>query len=148
MRKLFIYYSFTGNGKIVSDALKNMGYEIREVKAQRNLPNNFFLRMMIGGMLSLFNHKAKLLNYNNDISDYDEIVIGSPIWNGRLSCPINTVLKKTNLENKKVKFILYSGGGEVIKATSKLKTKYNCEVISIKEPKKNKDLVEALNLDK
>ena len=32
MKKLFIYYSLTGNGDIVADYLKDKGYSIKEVK--------------------------------------------------------------------------------------------------------------------
>ena len=42
MKKKFIYYSLTGNGDIVSDYLKEKGYDIRKVIPKHKLPKNFF----------------------------------------------------------------------------------------------------------
>ena len=137
MSKLFIYYTLSGNGDVVSDYLKEKGYAIRKIETKYKLSRHMFFAMMKGGFHALIGKKAKLINYDNNINDYDEIIIGSPIWNSRLTPPINTVLKETNLENKKVTFILYSGGGIGKKATKKLFKKYpNSTIINIKQPKK------------
>jgi len=137
MSKLFIYYTLSGNGDVVSDYLKEKGYDIRKIETKYKLSRHMFFAMMKGGFHALIGKKAKLINYDNNINDYDEIIIGSPIWNSRLTPPINTVLKETNLENKKVTFILYSGGGIGKKATKKLFKKYpNSTIINIKQPKK------------
>lgn len=137
MSKLFIYYSLSGNGDVVSNYLKEKGFDIRKIETKYKLSRHMFFAMMKGGFHALIGKKAKLINYDNNINDYDEIIIGSPIWNSRLTPPINTVLKETNLENKKVTFILYSGGGFGKKATKKLSKKYpNSTIINIKQPKK------------
>ena len=140
MKKLFIYYSLSGNGDVVADYLKDEGCDIRKVIMKDRMPKSYFGQILTGGFLAGINHKAKLDNFDNDISEYDEIIIGSPIWNGRLSCPINTVLEEIKLDNKKVMFILYSGSGTAPKAEKKLKDRYeNVDIIMLKEPKKNKD---------
>ena len=145
MKKLFIYYSFSGNGDVVADHLKNKDFEIRKVESKLKLSKNLFLCMMKGGFLALSGAKSKLINYDNNISDYDEVVIGSPIWNGRLASPTNTILDKTNLDGKKVTFVLYAGGGEAPKAIKKLKKLYpECKIITLKEPKKNLSELEKL----
>ena len=140
MKKLFIYYSNSGNGDLVANYLSKHGFDIRKVETNYKLSRHMFLAMMKGGSNALFGKKAKLINYNIDISEYDEIYIGSPIWNSRLTPPINSVLKNTDLINKKVTFILYSGSGFGKKATKKLSKKYpNSKIINIKEPKKYND---------
>ena len=146
MSKLFIYYSFTGNGDLVADKMKEYGYETYKVITKRSLPKSFFWSVFIGGFLAATNHKSKLVDFNVDISKYDEIVIGSPIWCGKIACPTNTVLSKLDLNGKKVSFVLYSGGGESPNAIEYLTNKYNAKVIEIKEPKKNG--LEALELFK
>ncbi len=144
MAKLFIYYSLSGNGDVVKDKLEEKGYEIRKVTPKKKLKNNFF-GIFRGGFLAGLNKKFKLENYNNDVSNYDEIVIGSPIWNGRLSCPINEVLDITDLSNKKVSFILYSGSGEGKKAVEKINKLFsNARIIFMKEPKKHLDELNKL----
>ena len=100
---------------------------------------------MTGGFLAFLNHKPELVNFNDDVSSYDEVIIGSPIWNGRLSCPINTVLDKIDLTDKSVKFILYSGSGNAIKLEEKLKKIYkDTNIINLKEPKNYKEEIEKI----
>ena len=147
MKKLFIYYSLTGNGDLVAYYLKDKNYDIRKVETSEELPKNFFLRMLIGGYKAMINYEDRLIDFNCDISDYDEIIIGSPIWNSRLSSPINTVLKSLDLSNKKLIFILYSGSGKSNKSEEFLKNKYNnANIINIKEPKHNNEELKKLDV--
>ena len=147
MSKLFIYYSYSGNGDIVSNYLSEKGFDVRKVESKYKLSKHMFFAMMKGGFNALFNKKPKLINYNNDISDYDEIYIGSPIWNSRIAPPINTVLRDTNLANKKITFIFYSGGGFGKKATKKVLKKYNgCKVINIQQPKKYEEELKKIEV--
>ena len=142
MKKIFIYYSLTGNGDTVADYLKDKDIEIRKVEAIDKMPKSFLGRILVGGFLAFIHYEAKLIDFNNNIDEYDEIIIGSPIWNDRLSCPINTVLKSLNLENKKVKFILYSGSGKSKHASARIKDiLVKSEIINIKEPLKNKEIL-------
>ena len=138
MKKIFIYYSLTGNGDEVANYLKNKKYTIRKINIEKELPNNFILKLLTGGFKALINYKEKLINFDNDISKYNEVIIGSPIWNSRLATPISTALTKLNLDNKKVTFILYSGSGEAKAATKFINNKYNdAKIIYLKQPKNN-----------
>ena len=143
MKKLFIYYSLTGSGDLVADTLKSKGYDIRKVVSKYKYPKSFFWLMMVGGFRAGTNKKDKLIDFNTDISNYDEIVIGSPVWFDRVSPPVNTVLKELDLSGKKVSFIFYSGSGEANKASEKVKTLGN--IIILKEPKKHKEELEKIN---
>ena len=137
MKRLFIYYSLSGNGDLVANYLKEKDFDIRKVESKLKLSKNLFLCMMKGGFLALTGSKPKLINYDNNIDSYDEVVIGSPIWNGRFAAPTNTILKETNLEGKKLTFILYAGGGEAPKTVKKINKLYpNSKVITLKQPKK------------
>ena len=138
MKKLFIYYSHTGNGDLVAEILKD--YEIRKVETVKKLPKAFFFAMMKGGFLAAIKAKSKLLEYDKDVSEYDEIVIGSPTWNARLVPAINTVLNDIDFSGKKLDFILWSGGGTAKKSVAFINKNYpDSKVTVLKEPKKNKD---------
>lgn len=139
MKKIFIYYSLSGNGDKVANYLKDKDIDIRKVETKEILPSNTILRILAGGFLAGINHKDKLVDFDSNISKYDEVIIGSPIWNDHLSCPINTVLDEIDLVGKKTVFILYSGNGYTKKAQEKIKNKYpDGEIIHLKEPKKYK----------
>lgn len=139
MKKVFIYFSLTGNGDLVSDVYKEKGYEIRKVKIKNKYSKKMFPLMMKGGYRALFKKKDKLVDFNNDIRDYDEIVIGSPIWFDRLPPATNSILDKLDLKNKNVRFIFYSGSGQGNKAKEIINKLYTDDIIFLKEPKKYKE---------
>ena len=126
-KKLFIYYSLSGNGDLVADFLKHT-FDIRKIETSEPLPKNYFLSLLTGGFKATINYHDKLINFDDSILNYDEVVIGSPIWNDRLSSPINTVIDKLNLNKTKVKCILYSGSGKANHAIKQLE-KYNLTAI-------------------
>ena len=90
--------------------------------------------------MTTIKYKSKLLNYNINLSKYDVIIIGSPIWNDCISSPINEVLDRLELQNKNVTFLLYSASGKASNAIKRINKKFNNAKIHIlKELKKNKN---------
>ena len=145
MKKLFIYYSLSGNGDAVAKYLEEKDYEVRKVESKLKLSKNLFLSMMKGGFLAFVGAKPKLIGFDCDIEGYDDIYIGSPIWNGRLAAPANSILRELDLARKNVTFILYSGSGSGAKALKKINKNYpNSKVIFLKEPKKYPDELQKL----
>ncbi len=146
MSKLFIYYSFTGNGDVVAEALKEKGFIIRKVESKLKLSKRLFPQMMKGGFLSLIGAKPELIDYDNNVDGCDEICIGSPVWNGRFACPVNTVLRDTDLKEKKVSFILYSGSGTAASADKKIKKLFpEARIIHLQQPKDKIDELDKLD---
>ena len=140
MKRIFIYYSLTGNGDKVANELMTKGIDIRKVITKSKPPKTMFGSIMKGGFLAGINYKSKLVDFNNDISSYDEVIIGTPIWNSRFSCPINTVLSKLDLSNKKLTFILYSASGKDNKAMIKINKLYpEAKIINLCEPNKHEE---------
>ena len=140
MSKLFIYYSHSGNGDIVSKEFEKAGFELRKVTEKKKMPKSFFWLIMAGGFRAGLGLKGKLVNYNNDVSNFDKVVIGSPIWNGRFPPAVNSVLKETNFEGKDISFVLYSGSGTGKKAEATIKKEFpSAKIIFLKEPKKYND---------
>lgn len=148
MKKLLIYYSYSGNGELVADCLSKKGYEIRRVYEKKKMPKRFFFMILSGGFRAGMKQKGKLIDYDNNISEFDEIVIGSPIWNGRTPPAINSVLAETDLKDKKLTFVLYAGGGEAPKTVKRINKEYpQADIIILKEPKKyNEEIAKLANL--
>ncbi|MBO4411568.1 MAG: hypothetical protein J5794_05220 [Lachnospiraceae bacterium] len=138
MAKLLIYYSVSGNGDAVASRLAEQGFDVRKVKSELKLGKSLFSQIMRGGFSAGIGQKPKLIGYDADVSAYEEICIGSPIWNARLASPVNTVLRDTDLNGKKLSFVLYSGSGFGKKADEKLKEAYpEATIIHLKQPKDN-----------
>ena len=145
MMRIFIYYSLTGNGDLVAKYYEANNADIRKVIVKDKVPKSFFGKIFLFGFLAGINHKSKLVNFDNNIRDYDEVIIGSPIWNDRLSCPINTVLDNILLNDRKLTFVFYSGSGTSSKAEKKVKKLYpNAKIINLKEPLKNENYIDVL----
>jgi len=140
MGKIFIYYSLTGNGDCVSLEMEKKGYVLRKVEEKKKMPKKFFFRILTGGFRAGVGAKAKLVDFNNDISMFSDVVIGSPVWNGRFPPVINSVLSEINLENKNLTFLFYSGSGTIPKVNKKIEKLYpTAKVIVLKEPQTHPD---------
>ena len=145
MKRLFLYSSFTGNGEAVAQAFTNHGYDLRKVSEKKKMPKSFFWGMMVGGFRAGIGAKGKLVDYDPDVSSYDEVVIGSPIWNGAFPPVTNAILAQTNLEHKNVTFVIYSGSGEGKKAQKKVGKLFpNALCLFLKEPKKYPEQLDKL----
>ena len=138
MKKLFLFSSFTGNGDYISKEFEKGGFELRKATEKKKFPKSFFWSVMSGGFRASLGLKGKLVNYDNDISNFDKIIIGSPIWNGRFPPVMNTVLKETNFEGKDLTFVFYSGSGEGKKAEARVKKEFpSAKILFLKDPKKH-----------
>ena len=145
MKKLFLYYSYTGNGDIVSKEFEKAGFELRKVCEKKKMPKSFFWSILSGGFRAGLGLRGKLVNYDNDVTSFEKIIIGSPIWNGRFPPAINAVLKETNFEGKDLTFVFYSGSGEGKKAEAKVKKEFpSAKILFLKEPKKYSDELKKL----
>ena len=125
---------------------KKAGFEIRKVTEKKKMPKSFFWSIMTGGFRAGLGLKGKLVNYDNDVSKFEKVVMGSSIWNGRFPPAINAVLKETNLEGKDVSFVLYSGSGEGKKAEARINKEFpSAKILFLKEPKKYKEELKKLS---
>ena len=144
MNKYFIYFSESGNGDLVASKLEQEGYNIIKVEMKKPLAKKFFFKVMQGGFLASIHAKSKIKDLDLNINLDDVVVIGSPIWNARLSTPINTVLNKYEFINPS--FVLYSGSGEAKHALKYLdKNFHESKVIILKEPKKYEEELNKLD---
>ena len=145
MAKLFIYFSVSGNGELVAEKMKEKEYDVVKVIPKKKLPKSFFSLIMQGGFLAGINNKMKIQDLDIDLSSYDEITVGTPIWNGRISPPINTVIANETIKRKITAFVLYAGGGEAPKAIKRINKEFpNASITILKEPKKYPEELEKL----
>ena len=143
MKKALITGITGQDGSYLAEFLLEKGYEVRKVETVKSLPKNFFFGMLAGGFQAGTKKKAKLKEFDYDISAYDEVVIGSPIWNGRIAPAINTVLANINFESKELSFVFYAGSGEGKYALKRINKEYpNARSVFLKQPK---DYPEELN---
>ncbi len=98
---LIIYHSLTGNTKACCEALQQaLGADIIEVKDLVDRTGRWgFFKTAIGSLLGMH---TKIEPENPDLSSYPNIILGSPIWTGKLSMAIRTLIDNNRFDGKKV----------------------------------------------
>ncbi|MBO4449388.1 MAG: hypothetical protein J5777_02270 [Clostridiales bacterium] len=116
MRRLIVYYSLSGNTEEAAKKIaKEIGADLLKLETVKAMPKSFAAQIMVGGGQVAFNHIPKLKPFDIDPSSYDEIILGSPIWNSKGVPAVNAFLKDEKLASKVTSLFFLSGGGEVQK---------------------------------
>lgn len=136
MKKVFAFFSCTGNGDFLSTLFKEKEYEIHKVETLKPFKKMNFFRIFRYGYLAATEKELPIkdleLVFNRED---DEVVIGSPIWNDRLANPVLTLLNRFDFNKDTTLFVLYAGGGKAKHAEAQLKKLgFKREPIILKQP--------------
>ena len=116
MKRLIVYYSLSGNTEEAAKKIaKELGADLLKLETVKEMPKIFVAKIMVGGGQVAFNHIPKLKPFDIDPSSYDEIILGSPIWNSKGVPAVNAFLKDEKAAAKVTSLFFLSGGGEVQK---------------------------------
>lgn len=103
MKKLVIYYSFSGNtrniAKQIARALKASIAEIHTVKAY---PDDYDVLLGLGKREVESGYMPQIVPLTVDISKYDTIIIGTPIWWSSFAPAMKKFLASNSWKGKKV----------------------------------------------
>ncbi len=110
---LIAYYSYSGNTKEVAEAIqKQTGGDLFEIKAEGTYPGSYreMTRQVQQELRDGF--RPRLTATVDDISRYDIIFIGSPVWWGTITPQVSSFMESHDLAGKTVvPFITHGGGG-------------------------------------
>ena len=124
MKRAVIYYSLSGNTKEAAERIAaSLSADIFRIDLLKKLPGNTAGQMMKGGMQVTFGMRPEITGAPEDVSSYDEIILGTPVWAGKAASPVNTLLADKNIADRITYVFTYSGGGDndkCIKALSGL----------------------------
>lgn len=100
---LVAFYSMSGHTRAVTeevrDALRADADEITEPRPRRGLIGS--ARAMIDTTLRRF---PRILAPRRDPTDYDTLVIGGPIWSGRMAAPVRTYAARYARDARQIAF--------------------------------------------
>jgi flavodoxin len=104
-KTLILYYSLTGNTRVGCEVLQaELGADMIEIKDLRKRDGKWgFFKTAIG---SLVGKHTRIEPEKVDITKYHNIILGSPIWTGRLSMAIRTLIDRNRFDWRKV--IIYT----------------------------------------
>ena len=143
--KYYVYFSWSGNGDYIASFLKEKGYEPVKIETLKPLGKVNFFRILKYGFKAMGAKKTPIKDINLELKEDDVVVIGSPIWNDRLSTPINTVLGQFDFNKENTKFILYPAGEETKKSLEQIANLgFKEQPIVYTHPLKSQDKAEEL----
>lgn len=138
--KYFVYFSWSGNGDYIASFLKERGYEPVKVETLKPLGKVNFFRILKYGFKAMRAKKTPIKEVVLNLKEGDQVIIGSPIWNDRLSTPINAVLSQFEFNKETTKFILYPAGEETKKSFDQIaKLGFNEKPIIYAHPLKSQE---------
>jgi flavodoxin len=108
MKILIAYYSKTGNTeRAAKDLASQLGADLEKVIDRKNRKG--ILGYIFGGRDGMQKKETEIDNPSKNVTDYDLIIIGTPIWGWNMTPAVRTYLKKVRKDLKKVAFFTTSG---------------------------------------
>ena len=135
MKSLVAYYSRSGNTKFVAEKIaEQLNADLCEGIDKKNREGK--LAYLTSGRDAM-REKLTEIEISKPVEDYDFVVVGSPVWAGKIAPAIRTFLVKNDFSNKQVAFFVTLGGDKPEKTMQ-----------NIKETIKPKSLVGELAISK
>ena len=121
MKALIIYYSLEGNtdytAKKISDIL---GADMLKLVPEHDYPTGAG-KYIAGGKAAVFGDKPVLKAYSTDLSAYDTVIIGTPVWASTFAPPLRTFFSENDIKGKTVGLFACQKGNGAEKCFDKLK---------------------------
>ena len=116
MKRLVVYYSLSGNTEAAAKKIAQaLDADLLKLETVKSMPKSFASQIIVGGGQVMMKYIPELKPYNVDLNNYDEIILGSPIWNSKGVPAVNAFLKDEKAAAKVTSLFFLSGGGEVQK---------------------------------
>ena len=104
MKKIVIYFSYTGNTKKIAQMIaKRLNCDILELYPVTPYSNDYDYVVKQEQNNDVSNKMVEIKNIGINLDDYDEIIIGSPVWWYSISPVVRTFLHENNLSDKTIK---------------------------------------------
>ena len=103
-KKLIVYFSYTGNTKMIAQSIqKKLECDVLEI--QPVIPYSTDYQTVVDQEQNNENSNKtpEIKKINLDLTNYNEIIIGSPVWWYTIAPVIRTFLKENDLSGKIIK---------------------------------------------
>ncbi|NCF66651.1 MAG: flavodoxin [Chloroflexi bacterium] len=106
---LVVYYSLTSNTRQIAEAIAAaLDADLELIEDTFNRDTSLGRpRSAIEGLLGL---RSSITPPKHDLSEYDLVVVGTPVWAARLSSPVRAYLSQQRASLKRVAFFCTQGG--------------------------------------
>ncbi len=100
-KRLIVYFSYTGNTRKIAEKIKGkLNCDILELKPVKPYSKDY--QTVVAEQQNNENNKktVEIQKINIDLNDYDEIIIGTPVWWYTICPVVRMFLKENNLTGK------------------------------------------------
>ena len=120
MKTLVVYYSLTGKTDVVAQALaKELGADVRRVEAIETPSVNWWF-IIFRSISAMRGAQSEIRPIDTDFQAYDRIFVGSPVWAGSPSTPINAFIAKADFSGKEAIPFMTMGGNDASGALKRM----------------------------
>jgi flavodoxin len=113
MKTLVIYYSLSGNTKFIAETIaKTTKADLLELKPEEDINPKGFMKFLWGGKLVMSKKEPKLKPFSLDVTKYDLIIIGTPVWAWTFTPALRTFFSQNKLKNKKIALFCCHAGSK------------------------------------
>ena len=103
MKTLLVYFSYTGNTKTIAKMVKDkLNCDILEIKTVIPYSEDYDSVVNDEQNSEASNHLPEIQNIDVNLGEYDQIIIGTPVWWYRPVPAIRTFLTQNDLSGKKI----------------------------------------------
>ena len=113
MKTAIIYYSYDGNTAFAAEAIRAAtGADIYEIKTVDTKKRTGLWKIIWGGFQVIRNKMPPLEPLSVDLKDYDNIILGTPVWAGSPAPAMVSFLSNTKISGKKIAMFCCHAGGK------------------------------------
>ncbi len=123
MKTLVVYFSLEGNTEYVANKIKEkIGADLLKLVPKKAYHDKGFAKFFWGGKSAVMAEKPELEPYEVNLSEYERIIFGFPVWASNFTPPIRTFVEdnKSELSSKKLAVYACQSGTGADKAFVKL----------------------------
>ena len=128
MRTIIVYYSLEGNTEFAARRLaKALGAELLRLAPEKAYPTGGVKKFLWGGKSAVMAESPKLRPYTFNAADWDQVILGFPVWASNMAPPIRTFVKENDLRGKRLAAFACQAGSGAERALQRLKALIGAE---------------------
>ena len=122
-KDLVVYYSLEGNTEYVAEKInEKLGADLLKLVPKKAYHDKGFAKFFWGGKSAVMAEKPELERILTDISGYERIIFGFPVWASNFTPPLRTFIEDNaeKLKGKRIAAFACQSGAGAEKAFAKL----------------------------
>ncbi|MHC1722702.1 MAG: flavodoxin family protein [Aminipila sp.] len=122
MKSIVVFYSLEGNCKLIGNTIAStINSDVLELKLKKPVPIKGPMKFITGGRSAMRKASPELATIIPDLSDYELIIVGAPVWAGTFAPAIRTFASKAHIKDKKMAFFTCCASGPTEKCFTDMK---------------------------